>query len=248
VARRVLSRAHGEALAESELAEVRASLAHEEGKAAVSARELLAPELRGVLVIGLGVGILQQLTGINAVFFYAPVIFQHAGASTDAAFLQAVYVGLVNLAFTVVAILLIDRLGRRPLLMWGTAGIALSMGLMAWGFRGTNVDADMVLLGMLAFVASFAVSLGPIMWVLLSEIFPNRVRGLAISCVGLVNSGVSFLVQLLFPWELQNLGNSRPWLIYGAFAMVGLLFIAKLVPETRGRSLEELEDSLVRRS
>jgi nitrate/nitrite transporter NarK len=106
----------------------------------------------------------------------------------------------------------------------------------------------MVLLGMLAFVASFAVSLGPIMWVLLSEIFPNRVRGLAISCVGLVNSGVSFLVQLLFPWELQNLGNSRPWLIYGAFAMVGLLFIAKLVPETRGRSLEELEDSLVRRS
>lgn len=245
-ARRVLLRAHGEMLAESELAEVRASLAQELGKPDVSPRELLAPRLRRVLIIGLVVGVLQQITGINAVFFYAPVIFQNAGASADAAFLQAVYVGLVNLVFTVVAILLIDRLGRRPLLMGGTAGIALSMGLMAWGFRGAQVNEGLVLLGTLAFVASFAVSLGPIMWVLLSEIFPNRVRGLAISCVGLVNSAVSFLVQLLLPWELQNLGNCWPWLIYGAFALLGVLFIARLVPETRGRSLEELEDSLVR--
>jgi MFS transporter, SP family, arabinose:H+ symporter len=245
-ARRVLSRAHGETLAERELAEVCASLAQEQGKTDVSPRELLAPRLRRVLIIGLVVGVLQQITGINAVFFYAPVIFQHAGASTDAAFLQAVYVGLVNLVFTVVAILLIDRLGRRPLLMGGTAGIAFSMGLMAWGFRGAEVNESLVLLGTLAFVASFAVSLGPILWVLLSEIFPNRVRGLAISCVGLVNSAVSFLVQLVFPWELHHLGNSWPWLIYGACALLGVLFIARLVPETRGRSLEELENSLVR--
>ena len=248
VARSVLSRAHGEALAETELAEVRTSLAHEQGKADVSPRELLAPELRRVVIIGLGVGILQQITGINAVFFYAPVIFEHAGASADAAFAQAVYVGLVNLVFTVIAMLLIDRLGRRPLLMMGTAGIALSMGLLAWGFRGAGMEPALVLIGVLAFVASFAVSLGPIMWVLLSEIFPNRVRGVAISFVGLVNSTVSFGVQLVFPWELTRLGNSRPWLIYGAFALLGLLFIARLVPETRGRSLEELEEALVRRA
>jgi SP family arabinose:H+ symporter-like MFS transporter len=203
--------------------------------------------MRFVMVIGLIVGILQQITGINAVFFYAPVIFEHAGASADAAFAQAVYVGLVNLVFTVVAIVLIDRLGRRPLLLMGTAGIALSMGLLAYGFRGANMEPALVLIGVLAFVASFAVSLGPIMWVLLSEIFPNRVRGVAISFVGLVNSGVSFGVQLVFPWELENLGNSRPWLIYGVFAVLGLLFIARLVPETRGKSLEELEESLVRR-
>lgn len=248
VARRVLSRAHGEALAESELTEVRASLAHEEGKAEVSPRELLAPELRRVMIIGLVVGILQQVTGINAVFFYAPVIFEQAGASADAAFAQAVYVGLVNLVFTVIAMLLIDRLGRRPLLMLGTAGIALSMGLLAWGFRGASMEPALVLIGVLAFVASFAVSLGPIMWVLLSEIFPNRIRGVAISFVGLVNSMVSFGVQLIFPWELTTLGNSRPWLIYGAFALLGLIFIARLVPETRGRSLEELEEALVRRT
>lgn len=248
VARKVLSRAHGEALAETELAEVRASLAHEQGKADVSPRELLAPALRRVMIIGLGIGILQQITGINAVFFYAPVIFEHAGASADAAFAQAVYVGLVNLGFTVIAMMLIDRLGRRPLLMLGTGGIAVSMGLLAWGFRGASMEPALVLIGVLAFVASFAVSLGPIMWVLLSEIFPNRVRGVAISFVGLVNSTVSFGVQLVFPWELTRLGNSWPWLIYGAFALLGLLFIARLVPETRGRSLEELEEALVRRA
>ena len=249
LARRVLSRAHGKALAEAELAEVRASLAREQGGSDVKPGELWAPELRFVMCIGLIVGILQQITGINAVFFYAPVIFEQAGASADAAFAQAAYVGLVNLVFTVVAILLIDRLGRRPLLMLGTAGIAVSMGMLAYGFRsGQDMDATLVLIGVLAFVASFAVSLGPIMWVLLSEIFPNRIRGVAISFVGLVNSMVSFGVQLIFPWELENLGNSLPWLIYGVFAVLGLLFIARLVPETRGRSLEELEQALVRRA
>ena len=133
--------------------------------------------------------------------------------------------------------------------MLGTAGIAISMGMLAYGFRaGQDMDATLVLIGVLAFVASFAVSLGPIMWVLLSEIFPNRIRGIAISFVGLVNSLVSFGVQLVFPWELENLGNSVPWLIYGLFAVLGLLFIGRLVPETRGRSLEELEEALVRRA
>jgi SP family arabinose:H+ symporter-like MFS transporter len=249
LARQVLSLAHGASMAEAELAEVRASLAHEAGKSEVKLRELWSPELRSVMTIGLIVGVLQQMTGFNAVTFYANMIFERAGASTDAAFLKAVYVGLVNLVFTVIAILLIDRLGRRPLLMFGTAGIALSMGLLAYGFRGGHeMDATLVLIGVLSFVAFFAVSLGPIMWVLFSEIFPNRVRGIAISFVGLINSVVSFGVQLVFPWEFRHLGNSWPWVIYGMFAVLGLLCIAKLVPETRGRSLEELEEALVRRT
>ncbi len=238
-ARRVLSRAHGVEIAEAELAELRISLAREADVPKAPWRELASPALRGVMIIGLTVGVLQQITGINAVLSYAPVIFEHAGANADAAFMQAAYVGLVNLAFTVLAMLLIDRLGRRPLLMLGTAGIALSMGLIAF-------VPSLVLVGVLAFVASFAISLGPVMWVLLSEIFPNRVRGVAISFVGLVNSGVSFLVQLLFPWQLANLGNSRTWMIYGAFALIGFVLIWRILPETRGRSLEELEESLVR--
>jgi sugar porter (SP) family MFS transporter len=246
-ARDVLSRAHGAVLAEAELAEVRDSLARAQGKGVVSPRELLAPELRRVLVIGLVVGIVQQATGINAVLFYAPVIFEHAGASEEAAFAQAVYLGLVNFVFSVVALVLMDRLGRRPLLMLGTGGMALGMAMLAWGFRGANMQPTLVLVGALTFVGSFAMSLGPIMWVLFAEIFPNRIRAVAISFVGLVNSLVSVGVQLVFPWELAHLGSSAPWLIYGGLALLGLLFIARQVPETRGRSLEDLAQWLVRR-
>jgi MFS family permease len=105
-----------------------------------------------------------------------------------------------------------------------------------------------VLVGLLGFVASFALSLGPVMWVLFSEIFPNRVRAMAISCVGLVNSTVCFVAQLVFPWQMQHLGGAQTFLIYGLFAVLGAVVLARILPETRGRSLEELEESLVRHS
>jgi SP family arabinose:H+ symporter-like MFS transporter len=209
--------------------------------------------------------------------------------------------------FTVLAILLIDRVGRRPLLFAGLTGVAASLFLLAWGFAGASyavtpatlaglpegVDADVlaalsgqafaddvafreavvgvlgletwqmhkaaivataidinsgvVLAGVLGFVASFAVSLGPVMWVLFSELFPNRLRGLAVSVCGLLNSATSFVVQLVFPWELENFGNAATFLIYGIFAGVGLLLVFRLLPETNGRSLEELETELVGR-
>jgi MFS family permease len=108
-----------------------------------------------------------------------------------------------------------------------------------------TIDPTLILLGILGFVASFAISLGPVMWVLFAELFPNRIRGMAISFVGLVNSGVSFLVQLLFPWQLANIGNAGTFFIYGVFAVIGLLLIIRLLPETREKSLEELEQLLV---
>ena len=109
-----------------------------------------------------------------------------------------------------------------------------------------RVDPTLILIGILGFVASFAVSLGPVMWVVFSELFPNRIRGRAISFVGLINSAVSFTVQLVFPWELERIGNSLTFLNYGLFTVVGLLIVMKLLPEAKGRSLEELEASLVR--
>jgi sugar porter (SP) family MFS transporter len=247
-ARDVLVRAHGEALAETELAEVRSSLAHESGAPAATLRDLWAPRLRGVLVIGVLIAVLQQATGISSVLAYATVIFEHAGSGADASFMQTIYVGLVNLAFTVVALLLIDRVGRRPLLLFGIAGMGICLLIAAQGFGGGTSAAHptRVLIGLSGFVASFAASLGPGMWVLLSEIFPNRVRALAISSVGLVNSAVCFLVQLLFPWQIETFGGSTTFAIYAAFALTGLLLMVKVLPETRGRSLEELEESLVR--
>jgi SP family arabinose:H+ symporter-like MFS transporter len=305
-ARAVLVRVSSPVQAESDLREVKASIEAESRQPKASWRALLDPSLRLVLTIGLAVGVLQQITGINSVFFYAPMIFEQSGIGTDASFMQAVLVGLANLFFTIVAMALIDRLGRRPLLGIGLSGIAASMLLLAAGFGsatyaldreavaslpedidrgaltalvdqtfdsdtefrdalyatigpetykqfeselvGSAIDMNpwLILFAILGFVASFAVSIGPVMWVLFSELFPNRVRGVAISFVGLVNSLVAFLVTLIFPWQLEHLGNAVTFLIYGLFALAGLAFVMRILPETRGRSLEELEASLVR--
>lgn len=266
---------------------------------------LFAKPMRLVLAIGVSVAILQQITGINSVFFYAPMIFEQSGIGTDASFMQAVFVGLTNLVFTVFAMMLIDRLGRKPLLIFGVAGIAVCMFLLALSFNSAtynlsqeaiagfsdsvhvaalaqiqdvtfssdvsfkqavseligaasfqqlesqlitaaiSVNPLLILFGILGFVACFAISIGPVMWVLFSELFPNRIRGLAISFVGLINSAISFLVQLLFPWQLANLGTAGTFFIYAIFAVVGLIIIVRLLPETRGKSLEELERILV---
>jgi SP family arabinose:H+ symporter-like MFS transporter len=302
----VLARFSEGGQAETQLDAVLASLRRDAGLERASIRELWQPAMKLVISIGVSLAVLQQITGINAVFFYAPMIFEQSGAGADASFMQAVLVGLVNLAFTLLAIVLIDRVGRRLLLAAGVTGIAICMLLLSYEFgsatyelRDTavaslpqeisrtalqplvgntyNSDIDfrdavvtavgakqyqahraafvsaaihvnptLILIGLLGFVASFAVSLGPVMWVVFSELFPNRIRGLAISFVGLINSVVSFTVQLVFPWELERIGNSVTFLIYGVFAMVGLFIVMKLLPETKGRSLEELELSLVR--
>ena len=302
----IMKKASGEQQALEDLAAVRESMKSDTLKEKASFRELFRPVLRLVLVIGIVVAVLQQITGINSVFFYAPMIFKQSGIGQDAAFSQAILVGLINLVFTVLAIALIDKLGRKPLLSFGVAGIAVFMFLLAWGFHSASYRLDaaaiaalpaeievsrladmqdqvydsdvafkaaitaslgketlkayeadlinaaikmnplLVLIGVLGFVASFAVSIGPVMWVLFSELFPNRIRGIAISFVGLINSAVSFLVQLVFPWELETLGNAATFLIYGLLAAAGLVFILLVIPETKGKSLEELEKMLVK--
>jgi MFS family permease len=233
---------------------VQASLDAESHLEKGAIKELFLPAMRLVLTIGIVIAILQQITGINSVFFYAPMIFEQSGIGKDASFMQAVLVGIVNLVATVVAIALIDKLGRRPLLIAGLVIIASSMLLLAYSFHSAtygpggeliDMNATMVLIGILSFVAGFGVSLGPVMWVLFSELFPNRLRGIAISFCGLINSSISFLVQLVFPWELENFGPATTFLIYGSFAIVGLIFVMRVLPETKGRSLEQLQAELV---
>jgi sugar porter (SP) family MFS transporter len=250
----ILEQVSSKAQAEKDLTAVRESLQAEAHQEKGTFRELFQPAMKLVLTIGISVAILQQITGINSVFFYAPMIFEQSGIGTDAAFMQAVMVGIVNLVFTVTAILLIDKLGRRPLLIAGLAIISFCMLLLSWAFSAASytpggelvgVNPVIILIGILGFVAGFAISLGPVMWVLFSELFPNRIRGIAISFVGLINSSVSFLVQLVFPWELENFGPSTTFLIYGIFAVIGLVFVFRTLPETKGRSLEELEAELV---
>jgi len=270
-------------------------------------KDLFLPAMKLVLTIGIVIAILQQITGINSVFFYAPMIFEQSGIGTDASFIQAILVGLTNVIFTIVAMVLIDKLGRKPLLIIGISFITISMFLLAYGFSSAKyqltdasvsklpveinktqltpvmnktyksdtefknvikstmgeeiekkyesefisasitMNPTLILIGILGFVAAFAVSLGPVMWVLFSELFPNAIRGTAISFVGFINSAISFLVQLVFPSELATLGSSGTFLLYGLFALIGLAFIWKLLPETKGRSLEELEAILVKK-
>jgi sugar porter (SP) family MFS transporter len=249
----VLTQVHGSAAAQRELADIQASLVSKSRRFAL--RELLTGRLRQMLIFGFGIAFFQQATGINAVFYYLPTIFAQAGGGLSTAFGQSVFVGFVNVAMTFVAIWLIDRLGRKPLLCIGVAGMMLSLLSISWAFYAAHAPVaggppvshgTVVLVAIAAFVASFAISLGPVMWVLLSEIFPNEERAAAISIVGFWNSLVSASVTLLFPKELATWGPAGTFLAYGLLAGAGLLFIVMLAPETKGKTLEELERMLAR--
>jgi sugar porter (SP) family MFS transporter len=216
-------------------------------------RELLTGRLKQVMIFGLGIAFFQQATGINAIFYYLPTIFASSGGELSTSFAQSVLVGLVNVGMTFVAIWLIDRLGRKPLLIFGITGMTLSLLTIAWAFHAAHASlgagsevshGNVVLIAIITYVASFAISLGPVMWVLLSEIFPNEERAAAISVVGFWNSLISASVTLMFPLELAIWGPAGTFLAFGLLAAAGLLFMVMLAPETKGKTLEELEGIL----
>jgi sugar porter (SP) family MFS transporter len=250
----VLSSLHGASAAQQELAEIQQSL--RAAASTVRIRNVFTARLRFVLLFAVGIAFFQQITGINAIFYYLPTIFAQAGGGLATAFGQSVLVGLVNVGMTLVAIRLIDRLGRRPLLLAGISGMAVALLSIAWAFHAAPatpgtvplVNAHLVLFAIITFVACFAISLGPVMWVMLAEIFPNEERAAAISVVGFWNSLVSASVTLIFPWELARLGPDGTFMGYGLMALAGLVFLAIHAPETKGRTLEELERTLLRTS
>ncbi|MEM9836329.1 MAG: sugar porter family MFS transporter [Bacteroidota bacterium] len=295
----VLLRLHGPGLAASEGAQIKQQIENTvQEKTGMMA--LFNPAIRTILLIGIAIGILQQVTGINAVYFYATSIFKQTGIGTNAAFASGVLLSMTSVLFTIVAIVLIDRVGRRPLLLWGMGGIALSMLLCAYSFntatyqikdasieqweafdasplrpyvgevftsdvafkntvkealgeqvykkhegeileQTTTMNAVLVMIGILCFVACFAFSLGPVMWVLLSELYPNQYRGLAIGFIGFINGFASWLVSRIFPLELNALGSALTFLIFGLLAVFGFFLFLKILPETKGASLEEIE-------
>jgi len=304
-AKKVLIKIHGVDRGGIEIAAIEKNIHLDENNSKLKIRDLLKSSLRFILVIGLIVGVLQQITGINAVYFYATSIFKQTGIGTDAAFSSGVLLSTISVIFTFVAIYLIDRMGRRPLLLIGTAGIAVSLLVCAYGFNeatyqlskeeinqlefsdsqkllpfanklyesdvefknelkevlgskiyskndgaileaATTINANLILIGILGFIACFAFSLGPVMWVLLSELYPIKYRGLAIGVIAFINSLISSLVQLVFPWELSNLGNALTFFLFGSVAFIGFFILLKILPETKGKSLEELEFELIK--
>ena len=264
-------------------------------------KKLFAKEMRPVLWVGLAFAIVQPITGINAILFYAPTVFEQLGIGTDAAFMQAVFVGVVSLIFASLALVFIDWLGRRPMTLFGLFWAVLSLGLCAYGFHsatytltpesltalaetvditkleplvGIEYDSDvafkdalrgvfdenvvrdqgsvliqqaghipatLILIGILSFIAAFQFSVGPIMWIVFSEIFSTKVRAVAIPAAALVVSVVSYFVQQFFPWQLTNMGARDIFLFYAVTSALGLVALFKLLPETKNKTIEEIE-------
>ena len=208
---------------------------------------LLAPELRPALIVGVGLAMFQQITGINTVIYFAPQIFQAAGlSSASVAILATAGVGAVNVALTLVSIRLIDRVGRRPLLLWSLAGMAASLLVLAgaFAFGASGALGWLTVLTLAAYVAFFAVGLGPVFWLLIAEIFPLGVRGRAMSLATISNWGFNLLVTISFLGLVSLLGRPGAFLLYAIVTVVAFVFTLRLVPETKGRSLEQIESEL----
>ncbi len=234
----VLIRVGGEAHANSEFEEIKSTIAQE----SASITQLFQPGFRTAMIVGICLAILQQITGINAVLYYAPEIFKSAGMMAGDAINDTVIVGAVNLLLTIVAIAIVDKLGRKPLLLIASAGMGLSLTFLGIAFLRRSFEGPWVLLFTLTYVASFAVAMGPVVWVVISEIFPTRVRGRAMSISTVCLWVACFAVSQFFPVMLEKLQGSV-FFVYALMCVVSFLFVALFVPETKGKTLEEIERS-----
>jgi len=302
-ARRVMAKVLPPEEIEIEMKEMAESLHKGESSPSVwvQFRQLFSARLRLVLLLGLTIAAVQPATGINAVLFYAPTVFEQLGGGTDAAFRQSAVVGIVSVIFTIFAILLIDKVGRRPMMIGGLIWCAVSLGVCSYGFKSARyqldtaavaslpeqvdraalrpiegvvfqsdtafknalrgaigetqvrdyssvllqkaaqINATLILLGIMSFIAAFQFSVGPIMWVLFSEIFPTAVRGVAIPAFAFITSIVSYFVTQFFPWQLSTLGAANTFMSYVVMVVIGLVAIYRWLPETKNKTIEEVE-------
>ncbi|PWU13094.1 MAG: arabinose-proton symporter [Verrucomicrobia bacterium] len=234
----ILTKAGGAEHAQKELAAIRAAMSQEEGRL----RELFSRAYSRPLIIAVALMIGSQFCGINAIIYYSTEIFESAGALKDAAFTSSVWIGLVNLLFTFVAIGLVDVAGRRPLLLVGTTVQALALGVVGWMFHAGHHGLPL-LVCIMVFISAFAIAMGPIPWILCSEIFPNKVRGRAMSIATFTIWTSCYIVAQTFPMlkDSTAVGPARTFWIYGVVSVLTFLFVWRNVPETKGRTLEQIE-------
>lgn len=247
-ARSVLLLSRVEADVETEMQQMEEIERIERQQAQVGYKELLAPWIRPALIVGVGLAIFQQITGINTVIYYAPTILEKVGFSAGGAIAAtALGVGAVNVGFTILAVYIVDRVGRRPLLLIGLIGMIVSLGLLGVVFSlgATSGAAGLLATICLAlYIASFAISLGPIFWLMISEIYPLNMRGSAMSIAALCNWGSNFIVALIFPVLLATFGGAGSFWLFAVLGIVAWIFVYFMVPETKGRTLEEIEADL----
>jgi MFS family permease len=242
-ARRILSRIGGPAHADKEVTDIKATLAAQEIQH-VRFGDLLETKMLKILLVGCALAVLQQWSGINVLFNYATEIFQEAGYGVSDSLLFIVITGSVNLLFTLIAMGSVDRWGRRRLMLIGCAGIGVSHLLMGLAYNH-QLTGLFVLLFALAAIGWYAMSLAPVTWVLISEIFPNRIRGAAVSVAVSALWIACFILTFTFPLLKKSLGMANTFWIYAAICACGFIFILKQVPETKGKTLEQIERELV---
>jgi sugar porter (SP) family MFS transporter len=242
-AREVLRRARSsDEEADEELGEIK-----DEAKQEGSLRDLLAPGVRAMVAIGIAMAVAQQLIGVNTVIYYAPTILKLTGLSTGSAITQALSVGITNVIFTIVAILLLDRVGRRPLLLVGTIGCVVSLVALGVFFASSTLKHDfsgLALVCLIVYIASFAVGLGPVFWLMISEIFPLKVRSAAMSASTVANWASNFLVATFFLTLTGAITIQGTFWLYAGFGVLAAIFFALRLPETKDRSLEEISEEV----
>ena len=240
-ARKVLEKIGGGAYADEAMTDILKSVHAEKDQKNVSIRELLSPSLRPALVLGIVLAVFQQWCGINVIFNYAEEIFRSAGYSLSSVLQNIAWTGSVNLVFTFVALGTVDRMGRRPLMICGSIGLAFVYAALGWCYF-SHVTGLPVLLLVLAAIACYAMSLAPVTWVVISEIFPNRVRGQAMSVAVMALWAACFILTYTFPILNKSLGASGTFWLYAGICAAGAVFIWIKLPETKGKSLEQIEN------
>jgi sugar porter (SP) family MFS transporter len=235
---KVLTRIGGELLAKTEILEIAESL--KGNSQSVTRGEIFKPSSRKVMMIGFLLAVLVQVSGINTIVDYAPKILLAAGVEINNALLQTSFVGFINFVFTFVAILFIDKVGRRTLYLIGSMGMVITLLMLAVSFY-LKMEGIFTLICILMFIAFFASCIGPVFWTLVSEIFPNRIRGKALAFASFTQWIFNFLVVLLFPHFLASVGGAKTFLFLALMSLLQWLFTYLYVPETKGKSLEEIE-------
>jgi sugar porter (SP) family MFS transporter len=242
-ARKVLRRARdNDEDVDEEVAEIKEAAGEEGG-----IRQVWKPEVRPMVAVGLALAVAQQFIGVNTVIYYAPTILKFTGVGTGDAITQALSVGITNLVFTIIAVLILDKVGRRPLLMFGTAGCIVSLAMLGVFFASGYLQDNaswVALVCLIVYIASFAIGLGPVFWLMIAEIFPLRVRSSAMSLSTVGNWSSNFIVSSFFLSLTSAITRQGTFWLYAGFGVLALVYFIARVPETKDRSLEQIESDL----
>ncbi len=240
----VMRKIGGQDLIDSELPEMEKIILVERSESKISLKDIFQNKTGKIVLIGTLLAAFQQITGINAVIIFAPNIFQAAGSATDNSLFQSIVVGLVNFLMTIVALWLVDKKGRKVLLIWGALGMSISLAYLFFEFSKPVQNGIAVLVALLVYIGFFAASFAPIMWVVISEIYPNRIRGVAMSFSTAVSWLCTFITVYLAPVIQGSLGLHYLFGMFGVLSIMAFLFVLIWIPETKGKPLEQIEKEL----